>query len=199
MRADPYNLPPPIFDHPEHDALVRIRRIVDLLIKKWKEQNCCVTAHCYRYNAVRGHRGEVFADMWQGMTQGSSGRRNRHIFWMDFDDCIRNGSVEAWKAKDPWTVQNRRKAQVQRLQERLWGWAAGLLRRDRAEVRLGIRALLKRAGGWCGAKRGFGKWERQMREGKTLRAAGWKWWEPREGGFFAIEDQEAGYVRDKYC
>ena len=114
----------------------------------------------------RGLKGEVFVDMWQGLTQGSPGKQNRHNFWMDFDDCFRNGRLEAWKARDPWTVRNRRRNLAQRLQGRLWGWAVVLLRRDRAEARMGIRALLKRVGGWCGAKRGFGEWERQMSQGR---------------------------------
>jgi len=269
----------------------------------------------------RGQRGEVYADWWQDMTQGSTGRLNRHTFWMDFDDCFREGRLEAWKVKDPWTVRNRKNNLRQRVRGRLWSWGVRLrvlhrmrpvwLAARRAEgrwavlgkgcwsqvehevqvlqqlqgavwgyreqvtvwlpglvvkvYRLGVfgrvcgdwrsnwecweagwrekleqvrgrmrlrrgfeiwwqRVLVGRLGftvfrkpgigatgdwtvgalkkGWekLQAKRGFGVWKGLMGEGRKLRAAGWKWQEPRKGAysFFAFEDLEAGYVRDKY-
>ena len=75
------------------------------------------------------------------------------------------------------------------------------------------RSVVSARGGLCGERtvgalkkgweklqvsRGFGVWKGLMREGRKLRAAGWKWFEPKEGGFFAVEDLEAGYVRNNY-
>ena len=49
------------------------------------------------------------------------------------------------------------------------------------------------------ARRGFGVWKGLMRQGRELRAAGWKWQEPSGGlQFFNVKDLEEGYVKDKY-
>ena len=49
------------------------------------------------------------------------------------------------------------------------------------------------------ARRGFGVWKGLMRQGRELRAAGWKWQEVASGpSFFDAEDLVAGYVKDKY-
>jgi len=253
------------------------------------------------------------------MTEGGGGEQNWEGFWRDFDWVWGEVRLEMWRAKDPWTLGNRKHNRRQRVRCRLWSWGSrlrvlhrmrpvwqaarraewgwavlgkgcwGQVQQEaqvlqqlqeavwgyREQVTVWLPGLVVKAyrlgvlgrsyGAWRGnwehrgaglgekleqvrggrrlrrgfdtwwqgvlvgrlgftvfrkpgmgatgertvgalkkgweklqVRRGFGVWKGLLGEGRKLRAAGWWWFEPKEGGgrvgFFAMEDLVAGYV-----